>query len=71
MEVDPDPQTFQPDFEDFESKITERTKLVIVNSPNNPTGAIYTEDTIQRLAQILEKKEQAYGHEIYLLSDEP
>lgn len=71
VEVDPDPQTFQPDFEDFESKITERTKLVIVNSPNNPTGAIYTEDTIQRLAQILEKKEQAYGHEIYLLSDEP
>lgn len=71
VEVAPDSKTFQPDFIDFEMKITENTKLVIVNSPNNPTGAIYTEETIMKLAQILEQKEKEYGHEIYLLSDEP
>lgn len=69
--VEPEPESFQPDFIDFEKKITEKTKLVIVNSPNNPTGAVYTEDTIVRLAEIMEKKEKQYGHEIYLISDEP
>ena len=71
VSVDPNPGDFQPNFIDFEKKITKRTKLVIVNSPNNPTGAVYTEETILRFASILEKKQKEYGHEIYLLSDEP
>ncbi len=71
VSVKPDPEDFQPDFEDFEEKITEKSKLVIVNSPNNPTGAVYTEETIIRLAGIMKKKEKEYGHEIYLISDEP
>ncbi len=69
--VDPDPEDFQPDMEDFRRKITEGTKLVIVNSPNNPTGAIYTEETIRSLTEILQEKQEEYGHGIYLLSDEP
>lgn len=69
--VDPDPEDFQPDMEDFRRKITERTKLVIVNSPNNPTGVIYTEETIRGLTEILREKQEQYGHGIYLLSDEP
>lgn len=71
VEVEPNPQNFQPDFIDFEKKITPVTKMVLVNSPNNPTGTIYTEDTIQKLAEILDKKQKEYGHAIYLLSDEP
>ncbi len=69
--VEPDPFSFQPDLTDLEHKITERTKLVIVNSPNNPTGVIYTEETVKRIAEILERKQQEYGHGICLLSDEP
>ncbi len=71
VSVNADAENFQPDLLDFERKITEKTKLVIVNSPNNPTGAVYTVETIQRIASILEKKQAEYSHEIYLLSDEP
>ena len=70
-EVHPDTETFQPDFEDMEQKITEKTKAVIINNPVNPTGVIYSEETIQKMASILEKKQKEYGHEIFMVSDEP
>ena len=69
--VDPDGESFQPDFTELEEKITERTKIVIINSPHNPTGIIYTCDTAERLANVLEKKQKEYGNSICLLSDEP
>ena len=62
---------FQPNLEQFEEMICEKTKAVIVNSPNNPTGVVYSEATIQKMAAILEKKEKEYGTSIYLVSDEP
>lgn len=49
----------------------QRQKAVIVNTPNNPTGVVYSEETIQKLAVILEKKQKEFGTEIYLISDEP
>ena len=64
-------KTFQIDINDFESKITERTKAVIVNSPNNPSGVVYSEETIKELCRVLKKKEQEYAHPIYLIADEP
>ncbi|TGY97125.1 pyridoxal phosphate-dependent aminotransferase [Petralouisia muris] len=70
-EVKPDTATFQPDLEDLQAKITPRTKGLIINNPVNPTGVIYSEATIQNIASILEEKQKEYGHEIYLVSDEP
>ena len=70
-EVQPDTETFQPDLADFEAKITESTKAVIINNPVNPTGVIYSAETIRKMADILRKKQEAYGKEIYLVSDEP
>ncbi len=70
-EVKPDTATFQPDLEDLQAKITPRTKGLIINNPVNPTGVIYSEATIQNIASILEEKQREYGHEIYLVSDEP
>ncbi len=69
--VEPDYETFQPDLKQFEEKITAKTKAVIVNTPNNPTGVIYHQDTMERIGAILAKKEAEYQHEIYLVSDEP
>ncbi len=69
--VSPNLETFQPNLSELEDKITEKTKALIINSPNNPTGVVYSEETIQKLAAILEKKQQEYGTEIYLISDEP
>lgn len=63
--------TFQPDLEAFESSITNKTKAVIINSPNNPTGVVYSEDTIKNLSEILEKKQREFNNSIYLISDEP
>ncbi len=68
--VKPD-QDFLPDFADLESKLNEKTKMVIYDSPNNPTGAFYDEKTIVKLSDILKRKEEEYGHAIYLVSDEP
>ena len=67
----PLPKTFQVDVADFESKITENTKAVIVNSPNNPSGVVYSEETIKAVAEILERKSREYGRPIYLIADEP
>lgn len=69
--VEPDYETFQPDLKQFEEKITKKTKAVIVNTPNNPTGVIYHQDTMEKIGAILAKKEKEYQHEIYLVSDEP
>ena len=69
--VSPNPPTFQPNLIEFEKKITANTKIVIVNSPNNPTGVVYSEETIIELARIMERKEEEFGHPIYLVSDEP
>ena len=71
VEISPDTETFQPDLEELERKITANTRAVIVNSPHNPTGVLYSEDTIKALAAILEKKQKEYGSVIYLISDEP
>lgn len=70
VEVNPK-EDFQPDFEDLEHKITIRTKVVIVNSPHNPTGVIYTKETAAKISEILKSKQKEYGHAICLLSDEP
>ena len=68
--VKPD-SNFLPDFDDLERKITTKTRIVLYDSPNNPTGAFYDENTIIKLASVLSKKEKEYGHPIYLVSDEP
>ena len=67
----PAEKTLQVDLADFESKINKNTKAVIVNSPNNPSGVVYTEETIKGLCDILRKKSAEYGKEIYLIADEP
>lgn len=69
--VPPDLTGFQVDFQKFEEMVTEDVTAVLINTPNNPSGTVYTTETIQKLAAVLEKKEKAYGHEIYLISDEP
>ena len=69
--VSPNTETFQPNLEELEKKITEKTKAVIVNSPHNPTGVVYSEDTIKKLADILRAKEKEFGNTIVLVSDEP
>lgn len=72
VEVSPNPEGgFMPKLDEFEAKITPKTKAVIVNNPNNPTGAVYTEEVIKGLTDILKKKQEEYGTVIYLLSDEP
>ena len=69
--ISPNIPDFQPNFEEFETKITAKTRAVIINTPNNPTGVIYSEETIQKLASIMEKKQKEFGTEIYLIADEP
>ncbi len=71
VEISPDTTTFQPNLAEFEQKITPATRAVIVNTPHNPTGVVYSEETIQKMASILEAKQKAYGTVIYLISDEP
>ncbi len=71
VEVSPDTSTFQPNVEEFEKKITPKTKAVIINNPNNPTGVVYSEETIKKLVAVMEAKQKEYGTEIYLISDEP
>lgn len=69
--VSPAIPSFQPDLKEFEEKITSRTKAVIINTPNNPTGVIYSEDTIKEIARILENKQEEYKTQIYIIADEP
>ena len=71
VEVSPDTETFQPNLAEFEQKINAKTRAVIVNTPHNPTGVVYSEETIKKLAEILERKQKEFGTVIYLISDEP
>ncbi len=66
-----DPDDFQINFAETEKRITANTKAVIINSPNNPSGAVYSEETIVKLSELLNKASKKYGHPIYLISDEP
>ena len=71
VEVSPDTETFMPNLAEFAEKITAKTKAVIINNPNNPTGVVYSEEIIKKLAKIMEDKQSEFGTEIYLISDEP
>ncbi len=66
-----DPKTLQPDPETFAAALSPRTRFVLINSPNNPTGVVYTEESIRAVCAILEEKQSEYGQPIYLVSDEP
>ena len=65
------PEDWQIDFAAFEKLVTNHTKAVIVNSPNNPSGAVYSAETIKKLAEILQAKEKEYHHPIFIIADEP
>lgn len=67
----PEEKTFQINVSDLESKINENTKAIIINSPNNPSGVVYTEKTIKAVCELLERKQKEYGKVIYLIADEP
>ncbi len=69
--ISPDIASFQPNLAELEERLSPKTKAVIVNTPNNPTGVIYSEDTIKKLADILNRKQKEYASSIYLISDEP
>ncbi len=71
VEIAPDTTTFQPDLKALEEKITARTKIVIINTPNNPTGVVYSAETLTKLGLVLEEAQRKFGTSIYLLSDEP
>ncbi len=64
-------ETFQINFEAFEQMITEKTAAVLINTPNNPSGIVYSTETIRKLAEVLAKAQETYGHDIYIISDEP
>lgn len=66
-----DTSTFMPNIKEFEKSINSKTKAVIINTPNNPTGVIYKEEIIKKIAKTMKEKENLFGHPIYLISDEP
>ena len=69
--VPADTEKFQIDFTALENCINTNTKGIIINSPNNPSGAVYSGETITKLAELLERKEKEYGHPIFIIADEP
>lgn len=69
--VPADTSSFQINFDAFESMLNEKVNAVLINTPNNPSGIVYSTETIQKLAEILKDKEKEYGHEIFIISDEP
>lgn len=71
VEVPARSSDFQIDCEALGSALSPRTKAVVINSPNNPVGVVYTEETLKALASLLRAKQEEYGHDIYLISDEP
>ena len=70
-EVATEPDSFQIEFGRLEAAVSETTKAVIVNSPNNPSGVVFRKESVRRLAELLSVKEEEYGHPIYLIADEP
>lgn len=71
VESPTDSEHFYPDFAALKERLTPKTRALIINSPNNPTGAVYPEEVLVEIASILTAKEQEYGTDIYLISDEP
>lgn len=69
--VPPDIPDFQINFTELDRMMNDNVQAVLINSPNNPSGAIYTEETLTKLADYLNQKQQEYGHDIFLISDEP
>lgn len=69
--VSPNTMDFQPNLREFAEKITPKTKAVIVNNPNNPTGVVYSAETCREMSRILREKQHEFGTDIYLISDEP
>lgn len=69
--VPPDTESFQIHFAKFEEMLTEKVMAVLINTPNNPSGVVYSAETLERMADLLRKKSAEYGHTIYLISDEP
>ena len=69
--VPPDVPDFQINFEALEALLTENTQALILNSPNNPSGVVYSEATLEKLGNLLKARSEAYGHPIYIISDEP
>jgi aspartate aminotransferase len=69
--VNSNPEDFQIDVPAFEKAVTEHTKGILLNSPNNPSGVVLAKECIQALCDVLEKKQKEYGHEIFLIADEP
>ena len=69
--VPADTKSFQINFEAFEEMLTPQVAAVLINTPNNPSGMVYSEETIRELARIMEEKQNQYGHDIFLISDEP
>lgn len=69
--VSPNTVDFQPNLREFAEKITPKTKAVIVNNPNNPTGVVYSAETCREMSRILREKQHEFGTDIYLISDEP
>ncbi|MBR2000789.1 MAG: pyridoxal phosphate-dependent aminotransferase [Firmicutes bacterium] len=64
-------EEFQPKLDELESKINEKTRIILINSPNNPTGAVYPEETLRKISDLAVKKGEEYGAPIYIVSDEP
>jgi len=71
VEVDPEDTTLQIDIDNVETAINENTKAIVINSPNNPSGVVYKKDKIVALCELLKKKEEEYGHPIFIITDEP
>lgn len=69
--VSPDTSSFQPNISELKEKITKRTKVVIINTPNNPTGVVYSSETLEQIAAVMKAKEEEYRTSIVLISDEP
>ncbi len=69
--IPPEIESFQIDFDAFEQSLNEHTKGVVINTPNNPSGVVYSRATLEKLGAILTARSQEYGHPIYLISDEP
>ncbi len=69
--VPADTENFQIHFDALEEMLSENVMAILLNSPNNPSGVVYSEETIQKLAKLLERKQKEYGHDIFLISDEP